>query len=417
MTSLAHTEPRLAQRMDLMQPSAVREILKVAGRPEVLSFAGGLPAPELFPIEAIAAAHARVLARDGAAALQYSTTEGYGPLREWIAARLAAGGMRVRPDGVLVTSGSQQGIDLAARVLIDPGDVILVENPTYLAAVQAFAAYQAKLVPVPSDDDGMQVDGLEELILRHRPKLLYVVPNFQNPKGTTMALDRRRRLAALADQHGVVVLEDDPYGELIFRGERVPAIASLGAANTLHVSTFSKTLAPGLRIAWMSGNERLVRKATILKQAADLHTATLAQRAASALLESFDLDAHLRKLRAVYGERCAAMTTALREVMPAGTTWIDPRGGMFVWVRLPNGLDAEALFPLALERQVAFVPGSAFFVDDVPRDFLRLNFSNRPADLIREGMRRLGEVVHAAVASPPPPVARRSETVPPLGRA
>ncbi len=397
-----------------MQPSAVREILKVAERPDILSFAGGLPAPELFPVEEIAAAHAEVLAKDGAAALQYSTTEGYGPLREWIAANLANRGMKVKSSEVLITSGSQQGLDLVSRILLDPGDVVLVENPTYLAALQAFAAYEVKLVPVPSDDDGMQTELLEGLIAQHKPKLIYLVSNFQNPKGTSLSMARREQLAHVASLNGVVVLEDDPYGELIFTGERLPAVASLGGANVLHISTFSKTLAPGLRIGWLSGDESLIRKATIVKQAADLHTATLSQRAASTLLRDFDLDAHLNRLRAIYGQRCTTMLQALRQYMPTGTRWVEPKGGMFVWMQLPNSLDAESLFQAALAKQVAFVPGSAFFVDDIRTDFVRLNFSNRPPELIKEGMRRLGEVVHAAVLSPPPPAARRAETLPPI---
>lgn len=414
MKPLVSVAPRLARRMEMMQPSAVREILKVAERPDVLSFAGGLPAPELFPVEEIAAAHAEVLRSEGAYALQYSTTEGYGPLRDWISAHLTRQGIATKTNQVLITSGSQQGIDLVARIFVDPGDVVLVENPTYLAALQAFAAYEAKLVPVPSDDDGMQVEHLEELILAHRPKLIYLVTNFQNPKGTSLSMSRRRMLAHLADKHGVAVLEDDPYGELIFRGEPLPAVAALGSSNVLRISTFSKTLAPGLRIGWLSGDEALVRKVTIVKQAADLHTATLAQRATATLLRDFDLDAHMARLRSVYGQRAATMIAALRTYMPAGTSWVDPSGGMFVWMQLPHGLDAEALFHQALAKQVAFVPGSAFFVDDIRRDFVRLNFSNRPPELIKEGMKRLGEVVHAAVLSPPPPMPRRAETIPPL---
>lgn len=414
MKPIVQVAPRLARRMVQMQPSAVREILKVAERPDILSFAGGLPAPELFPVEEIAAAHAEVLAKDGAAALQYSTTEGYGPLREWIAANLANRGMKVKSSEVLITSGSQQGLDLVSRILLDPGDVVLVENPTYLAALQAFAAYEVKLVPVPSDDDGMQTELLEGLIAQHKPKLIYLVSNFQNPKGTSLSMARREQLAHVASLNGVVVLEDDPYGELIFTGERLPAVASLGGANVLHISTFSKTLAPGLRIGWLSGDESLIRKATIVKQAADLHTATLSQRAASTLLRDFDLDAHLSRLRAIYGQRCTTMLQALRQYMPTGTRWVEPKGGMFVWMQLPNSLDAESLFQAALAKQVAFVPGSAFFVDDIRTDFVRLNFSNRPPELIKEGMRRLGEVVHAAVLSPPPPAARRAETLPPI---
>lgn len=404
MKSVAQIAPnlRLARRMNRMQPSAVREILKVADRPDVLSFAGGLPAPELFPVEQVAAAHAEVLASDGAYALQYSTTEGYGPLRDWIAARLSDRNIPVSSSSVLITNGSQQGIDLVARILLDPGDVVLVENPTYLAALQAFAAYEVTLVPVPSDDDGMQVALVEKLIALHRPKLIYLVSNFQNPKGTSLSLPRRRQLAVLAQQFGVAVLEDDPYGELIFRGEMLPPVAALGSSNVLYISTFSKTLAPGLRIGWLAGDDALIRKATIVKQAADLHTATLAQRATALLLRDFDLDSHLANLRSIYGQRCAAMVSALRSHMPSGTSWIDPSGGMFIWMRLPNGLDAESVFHAALTKQVAFVPGNAFFVDDVRRDFVRLSFSNRPPELINEGIRRLGEVVSAALAGSQP---------------
>jgi 2-aminoadipate transaminase len=381
--------------MTSMPVSAVREILKVAEQPDVLSFAGGLPAPELFPVEAIAAAHAEVLARDGGAALQYSTTEGYGPLREWIAGHLHKRGIAARPDELLITSGSQQGIDLIARIFLDPGDVVLVENPTYLAAIQAFAAYQVRLVPVPSDDGGMQVDKLAELIAAHRPKLVYLVPSFQNPQGTTLSQDRRATLAALAAAHRVVVLEDDPYGELSFAGPPPRPVAAHGLGNVIYLSTFSKTLAPGLRIGWIWGDAALIRKATIAKQAADLQTATLSQRATSTLLASFDYASHVTRICGVYRERCQTMLDALTAHFPAGCRWIAPTGGMFVWVQLPDGLRADAVFPAAVARKVAFVPGHAFFVDDIRHDFIRLNYSNRPPALITEGMQRLGAVITA----------------------
>lgn len=389
--------PRLALRMADMPPSAVREILKVAERPDILSFAGGLPAPELFPVEAIAEAHAEVLRDAGGRALQYSTTEGFGPLRTWIAEHLATRGVPARPDEILITNGSQQGIDLVSRVFLDPGDVVMVDNPTYLAAIQAFAAYQVRLVTMPSDDHGVVVDEVGDLIAAHRPKLIYVVSSFQNPRGTTLPQDRRAALAELAARHGVAIIEDDPYGELSFAGPAPRPIAAAGEGNVLYLGTFSKTLAPGLRIGWLWGDAGIVRKATICKQAADLHTATLAQRATVAMLDRFDYQGHVRRICEVYRERCQTMLAALTEHMPEGCRWVAPTGGMFVWLQLPAGLDAEALFPAAIARKVAFVPGVAFFVEHHRRDFVRLNFSNQPPLSIVEGMRRFGQVIAEAL--------------------
>lgn len=391
--------PALAERMADMPPSAVREILKVAERPDILSFAGGLPAPELFPVDEIAAAHAEVLRLSGRSALQYSTTEGFGPLREWIAEHLRHRGIAARADEILITNGSQQGIDLVARVFLDPGDVVLVESPTYLAAIQAFAAYQVRLIAVPSDGDGMQVDRLAALIAAHRPKLIYLVPSFQNPTGTTLPPARRAALVELAAQHQVAILEDDPYGELSFAGPPPRPVATGSQGNVLYLGTFSKTLAPGLRIGWLWGDARIVRKATIAKQAADLHTATLAQRATAALLARFDYEGHVARICEVYRERCQTMLDALAEHTPAGCRWVTPAGGMFVWLQLPAGLDAGALLPTAIARRVAFVPGSAFFVNEIRHDFVRLNFSNQPPASIIEGMRRFGQVAAAALAS------------------
>jgi 2-aminoadipate transaminase len=386
----------LAQRMSRMKASAIREILKVAERPDVLSFAGGLPAPELFPVEAIAQAHAEVFAEEGRAALQYSATEGYGPLREWICAHLAKSGLHAATDQVLITNGSQQGIDLVAKVLLDPGDVVVVENPSYLAALQTFSGYEASFAVVGSDNDGMRVDDLERLlhVVGRRPKLIYLVPNFQNPKGTTLSLERRRELVRFAQKHRILILEDNPYGELRFRGEHLPSLASLDTEDVvINLGTFSKTLAPGLRIGWAVGPRELIRTLTVAKQAADLHTATVSQRATARLLSRFDYDANLEKLRGVYGERCQVMLAALEKHMPAGTRWTHPEGGMFLWVELPRGMSADTLFPLALEKRVAFVPGSPFFAHEPRSEFMRLNYSNRPPELIEEGMRRLGAVI------------------------
>ncbi|MEO8083735.1 MAG: PLP-dependent aminotransferase family protein [Ardenticatenales bacterium] len=391
----------LASRVARIETSAIREILKVAERPDVLSFAGGLPAPELFPIEALADAHARVFAREGAAALQYSTTEGYAPLRDWIAARLRTFGVDADVERTLITNGSQQGIDLAARVLINPGDRIAVENPSYLAALQAFSGYEARFAPVASDDDGMDIDDLERRHAQEPVRLVYVVPNFQNPKGTTLSLARRQSLVAFAARHGVPILEDDPYGALRFDGASLPPLAALDGAGgvVVHLGTFSKTLAPGMRVAWAVGPIEVIRAMTVAKQAADLHSASITQRAIVALFERFDFEAHLALLRAEYGRRCLAMLAALDQYMPDGTNWTHPSGGMFTWVELPGGMRAEDLFEAALAQNIAFVPGSPFYSADKRYDTLRLNFSNRPPERIDEGMARLGRVLASVLST------------------
>ena len=388
----------LAQRMSRMKASAVREILKVAERPDVLSFAGGLPAPELFPVEAIAQAHAEVFAEEGRAALQYSTTEGYGPLREWICSHLGGQGLHVATDQVLITNGSQQGIDLVAKAMLDPGDVVVVENPSYLAALQVFSGYEASYAVVGSDDQGMRVDELEGLLnhVGRRPKFIYLVPNFQNPKGTTLSLERRHALVRFAQRHRILILEDNPYGELRFRGEHLPSLASLDKEGVvISLGTFSKTLAPGLRIGWAVGPRELIRPLTVLKQSADLHTATVAQRATARLLTRFDYYANLEKLRAVYGERCQAMLSSLEKHMPEGTRWTQPDGGMFVWVELPRGMSADTLFPLALDKRVAFVPGAPFFAGAPDRATLRMSFTTHDPARIAEGVARLGTALRA----------------------
>ncbi len=390
---------QLAKRMSKVQASAVREILKVAERPDILSFAGGLPAPELFPIAELARAHAEVFASEGAAALQYSTTEGFVPLREWLVARYARQGLATEVDRVLVTAGSQQGIDLLGKVLLDPGDLVAVESPSYLAALQSFTAHEARFATVASDDEGMDVEALGELLERERVRLIYVVPNFQNPKGTTLSLKRRHALVELAARHGVPILEDDPYGELRFEGQALPSLGALDEAGlVVTLGTFSKTLAPGLRVGWATGPAELIRAMTVAKQAADLHTGTLSQRAAAQLLRSFDYDGHLALLRRVYGERRDAMLQALARHLPQGARWTRPEGGLFCWVTLPRPLQAEDLFHEAVRERVAFVPGAPFFAEPGRREFLRLNFSNRPPELIREGMTRLGRVAAAALA-------------------
>jgi 2-aminoadipate transaminase len=387
-----------ARRMRLAEVSAVREILKVTEMPDVISFAGGLPAPELFPAAEIAQSFYEVISGNGAAALQYSTTEGFPPLREYIAARMRGQGMRAAADDILITSGSQQGLDLAAKVLVNAGDKVIVERPTYLAAIQTLSLFEADFVTVGSDDDGMDVDEAERKLAEHGDvKLIYLVANFQNPSGTTLSLRRRERLIELAEEYGVRILEDDPYGELRYRGRHLPPLKALDPENhVVYLSTFSKTMTPGLRLGWMVADAALYAKLVIAKQATDLHTNTAAQRAAHHYLTHYSPEAHVEKIRAVYGERCEVMLDALARHFPAGVRWTKPEGGMFLWVELPPEVDAAALLQEALKEKVAFVPGAPFFANEKPRNFMRLNFSNQQPERIEEGVRRLARVIAAA---------------------
>ncbi len=376
-----------------MGVSAVREILKVTERPDVISFAGGLPAPELFPVEEMARAHALVFAEEGAQACQYSTTEGWQPLREWAAARMQTRGIDADARRVLITSGSQQGIDLVAKAFLDPGDAVVVENPCYLAALQVFKGYEATVLAVGSDDGGARVEEVERAILesRRKPKLIYVVSQFHNPKGTTLAPERRRRLIEVSRRHAVPVLEDDPYGELRYAGEQLPPLAALDDGGlVVYLSTFSKTLSPGMRIGWAHASREVFQALVSAKQAADLHTNTIQQRAAAKLLEAFDYDGHVNRIREVYGRRCATMLDCVGKQFPAGARPTRPEGGLFLWVELPEGVCAEELFEGAIRERVAFVPGAPFFAANPRRNFMRLNFSNSPPEMIEEGIRRIG---------------------------
>ncbi|HEU4975569.1 MAG TPA: PLP-dependent aminotransferase family protein [Baekduia sp.] len=394
--AIAAAPPPVAGRLRDVASSPVREILALTQRPGVISFAGGLPAPELFDADGLRTAFAAAL-ESGAAgrSLQYSTTEGDPRLRAAIARRLGARGLATDPDDVLVTSGSQQALTLVAAVLLEPGDVVLVEDPSYLAALQSFQMAGARLVPVPCDDDGIDPDALSVLVRRERPKLLYTVPTFHNPTGRTLPRERRDAIAAVAGRLGLWIVEDDPYGELRYRGEPVAPIAALPGAQdrTIALSTLSKVLAPGLRIGWLRAPEALRRPLVVAKQAADLHTSTVDQAAAAAWLASHDLDAHVACLRAAYGPRRDALVDALPEVLPDGSRWTRPDGGMFVWARLPDGWDAEALLADALERDVAFVPGWPFYAGPPDRATLRLSFTTHTTEEIAAGMARLRAAV------------------------
>lgn len=399
---------RYAQRTQWMQSSMIRELLKLTEQPDVISFAGGLPAPEVFPVEEFAAAAQKVLSEEGPQALQYGMTEGYLPLRQMIARHTARYGIHVGPENILITSGSQQALDLIGKVFINPGDRVLVERPTYLGALQAWNAYQAEYVTVSIDDDGMRINELEAA-LRIGPKFIYALPNFQNPGGVTLSLERREQLVELAEKNGVPLIEDDPYGQLRYEGDHLPSLVRLDSesqrddgalysGNVIYLSTFSKTLAPGLRLGWIVAPVEVIRKLVQAKQGADLHTSTFTQMVAYRVARGGFLDKHIKRIRAVYGERRKVMLAALERHFPECVTWTHPHGGLFLWVTLPEGMDAAELLRQAIEEKVAFVPGSSFFADGGGQNTLRLNFSNASPEKIEEGIRRLGRVLERTLS-------------------
>ncbi|MFF5183051.1 PLP-dependent aminotransferase family protein [Streptomyces sp. NPDC000345] len=384
--------PPLAARARVTGGSPVRDILAVTARPEMINFAGGLPAPELFDGEGVAEAFRHVLEETPAQALQYATTEGEPALRERLAARTSVRGLATTADDLLVTTGSQQALSLLATALLDPGDTVLVEAPCYLAALQVFGLAGARIVAVPGDADGPDPDALAELVARERPKLLYTVPTFQNPTGRTLPASRRAAIACVAARHGLWIVEDDPYGELRYDGERVPWIAAHPGAldRTVLLGSFSKVMAPGLRLGWLRAPAELLRACVVAKQAADLHTPTVNQLAAARYLAVNDLDAHVARVAAVYRERRDAMVAGLGEVLPEGSVWNRPEGGMFLWVRLPESYDTTALLPQVVRQDVAYVPGAPFYAGEADRSTLRLCFVTQTPEEIGEGLRRLG---------------------------
>ncbi|HUV26711.1 MAG TPA: PLP-dependent aminotransferase family protein [Anaerolineales bacterium] len=401
-------EYRYAQRTQRMGSSAIRELLKYTEKPDIISFAGGLPAPDVFPVEEFSAACERVLREHGAMALQYSTTEGYLPLREMITRHSARYGIKITPENVLITSGSQQALDLLGKILIDPGDRILVESPTYLAALQAWKAYGAEFISVPMDDDGMNTDYLEEA-LRAGPKFIYALPNFQNPTGVTLSMERRRKLLELADQYGVPIVEDDPYGQLRYDGDHLPSIVVLDSqfrddgtacyrGNVIYLSTFSKTLAPGLRLGWVVAPPEVIGKLVQAKQGADLHTATFNQFVAYEVSRAGFLDRHIQLIREVYGHRRDLMLAAMDRHFPAEVNWTYPQGGLFLWGTLPSYMDAKDLLKTCLDKKVAFVPGEPFHPTGGGKNTMRINFSNATHEEIQVGIERLGSAIKEKLA-------------------
>ena len=384
---------QFAARMDAMKPSSIRELLKMTERPEVISFAGGLPAPGLFPIDDIRLAAERVFAESGARAFQYGVTEGVSSLRELIAAEMAGRQVACSADDVLISTGSQQGLDLLGKIYLDPGDVILTETPTYLAAIQAFQCFQARFQPVATDDQGVIPEAVDELAASCKPRFLYVIPNFQNPTGRTLSLERRRQLVAIAQRRNFVIVEDDPYGRLRYRGEHLPPVKSFDDSGcVVYLSTLSKTVAPGFRTGWIVASPAIRDKLVVAKQASDLHTSSFDQLVLERYLRDFDNRQHVDKVCAAYGERYAVMDEALSQHLTGGYSWTRPEGGMFLWVSGPQTLDAFALLARSIENGVAFVPGADFFPGGGGRNNMRLNFSNADPVSIRTGIARLAEI-------------------------
>jgi 2-aminoadipate transaminase len=401
-------EQMYAKRTHRMKRSAIRELLKVIRRPEVISFAGGLPAAELFPIPQVKDAVCGVLDKLGGKSLQYGETEGVLELREWIAREFSRNGAQVSVENVLITTGAQQALDLVGRVLLDEGDRAVVESPTYLALLSAWRPYSGEFLAVPSDEDGMRVDALPEL-LKKRPKLIYVTPNFQNPQGTTLTLERREKLVKLLREFGVALLEDNPYGELRFDGKPLPHLLEVeGATRTgqcagpvaaqypnhvIYSGTFSKVLMPGLRVGWVIAAPELIDKLGMAKQAADLHTSTICQHAALELLRRGFLDEFVPVLCKSYGERRDIMLAALEKHFGSNAKWTRPDGGMFLLVTLPSKCDTTEMLSRALKQNVAYVPGEEFHLNGEGRNTMRLNFSNARPEQIEEGIRRLAAVI------------------------
>ena len=382
----------LAQRAHKMNPSVIREILKVTERPGIISFAGGLPSPDTFPIDAMREASERVLSLDGRAALQYAASEGLPQLREWVAQDLKKQGMQVNPDQVLITTGSQQGLDLVAKVLIDAGSKILVETPTYLGALQAFMPMEPDVVSVDSDDEGVITEDLSAKASDAR--FIYLLPNFQNPTGRSMSEARRAAVARVAQNSGLPVIEDNPYGDLWFDAPPATSLSARLPEQSLYLGSFSKILAPGLRLGYVVAPKTLYPKLLQAKQAADLHTPSFNQRVVAEVLKDGFIERHVPTIRALYKRQCEAMLQALdKEMAGLGVTWNRPAGGMFLWAQLPAGMDAVQLLPKAVDKGVAFVPGAAFYAAQPVKETLRLSFVTSTVDQIRTGMAALAQTI------------------------
>ncbi len=390
---------RFSRRMGLARRSFVREILKVTEDPSIISFAGGLPNPRFFPVQELSRATEKTLSEGGAAALQYATTEGFPPLREYISSRYARRGVRVPAKDILITNGSQQGLDLVGKALLDQGDAVLVERPTYLAAIQAFSLFEPRFHALELCEDGVQADLVARALKEDDPKAFYVIPTFQNPSGITWSEARRREAASLIGASNTVLVEDDPYGELRFAGQAVPPMGLAGDGTlqpwAVLLGTFSKTVAPGLRLGWLCAGHEIMERVIIAKQAADLHSNGFAQRVLHRYLADNDVDKHISRIREAYGGQRDLMVRMVETLFPTDVQCTRPQGGMFLWMTLPEGMSSMELLERAIQEKVAFVPGQAFFTDDCGANTMRLNFSNADEPMIEEGMKRLARVFAA----------------------
>lgn len=381
-----------ADRMSKTPRSFVREILKVTENPEIISFAGGLPNPESFPVKSISQSVNKVLSEDGKDALQYSTTEGYRPLREYIAQRYTKYGMEVDASEILITNGSQQCLDLVGKIFLNKDDTVVLENPTYLAAIQAFSLYEPVFKTVPLLNDGADLEELEKILIEENPKLFYSVTNFQNPTGITYSDKKRKELASLLKEYGAVFIEDNPYGEIRFMGEYIPPVKSYLPEGILFGS-FSKIVSPGMRLGWIVANEEVMDKLITVKQASDLHSNYFTQRIVYQYLKDNPVDNHIQKIRDLYQIQRNTMITMMEKYFPASVSFTKPEGGMFIWATLPEGISTLELFDMAIKEDVAFVPGQAFHADGSGENTMRLNFSNSNPESIEEGIKRLGKVM------------------------
>ncbi|GGC75161.1 aminotransferase-like domain-containing protein [Undibacterium terreum] len=386
-------EWKFSHRAEQLQSSAIREILKITMRPEVISFAGGLPSPETFPVDRMRAAFDSVLTRSGKVALQYGPTDGYAPLREFIAESLSTDGAKILPDQVMMVSGSQQGLDLLGKVLIDEGSKVLVETPSYLGALQAFSVYQPKFESVEMDDHGLVPSSVAAKGAGAR--LLYALPNFQNPTGRTLSVERRYELVDICARLGIPLVEDNPYGDLCYTGEPLPKMLTMNPGGVIYMGSFSKVLTPGIRLGYVVGPTTLIRKLEQAKQATDLHTSQLTQMVVHEVIKDGFLNEHIPTIRDLYSKQCAAMLEALGKYFPEGVTWTRPEGGMFIWVTLPKHIDANQLLAQAIEQNVAFVPGGPFYANEAETNTLRLSFVTVPPAKINEGVEKLGKLIKA----------------------
>ena len=394
---------KFARRLENAEGSAIREILKLASNPEVISFAGGLPAPELFPVEEMKKVALAVLEEQGRAAMQYYATDGYPPLREAIAERMNRKlHTNVTADSILVTNGSQQCLDFVGRVFLDEGDKIIVESPSYLGALNAFKAYGPEFIEIPTDEDGMIMSELEKALAANPDvKFIYVIPDFQNPSGRTWPIERRKQFMEIINKYEIPVAEDNPYGELRFEGEIFPSLKSYDTKGlVLFFGTFSKIFAPGFRLGWVSASPEILEKFNISKQAADLQASTISQMEMAKFIEMYDLDAHVEKIKEVYGKRRTIMLDAMDEYFPEGIKFTRTDGGLFTWVTLPEGIDAAQLMKdVVLPNNVAYVPGEPFYPNGGNANHFRMNYSCMPEDKIVEGVKRLGKALHEAMAA------------------